>query len=242
MFSWRSERGFGHFGKGIDHFGGNILVFDGIVNTHATTARPRTRRRRGDPLRRLRHPLPQHRPELLSDERRHARRLRRPPRARPPAPPPPPPMSATRPRRPAMKLIPATPPAKTSSSGRPIGMSGKRGAAYSGGAPHFARQQNSPFSNFHSQFVLTLMREICHNISVIWRGLPRRTARLAIGTVVCPNCGGRFSADSGMSRRNVRCPHCGESIFLKGVDVKPSEESPPPRFIDKYSISSTSNS
>ncbi len=57
---------------------------------------------------------------------------------------------------------------------------------------------------------------------------------MAIGTVVCPNCGGRFSVDSGMSRRNVRCPHCGESIFLEGVDVKPSEESPPPRFIDRY--------
>ena len=47
---------------------------------------------------------------------------------------------------------------------------------------------------------------------------------MAIGTTRCPTCGGLFSVDSGMAMQHVRCPHCGEDIFLEGVDGPVSAE------------------
>ena len=46
---------------------------------------------------------------------------------------------------------------------------------------------------------------------------------MATGTVQCPTCGGQFSVDSSMAMQNVRCPHCGESIYLEGFETEPQE-------------------
>ncbi len=41
---------------------------------------------------------------------------------------------------------------------------------------------------------------------------------MAMGKTTCPTCGSLFQVDSSMVGQNVRCPWCGEEIYMEGVD------------------------
>ena len=42
---------------------------------------------------------------------------------------------------------------------------------------------------------------------------------MATGLATCPTCGKNFNVDSSMVGQSVRCPWCGEEVYMEGIDA-----------------------